>query len=118
VAAGVLSLSMAGQHESAPAQAAGNWLLAHPAGKLGDMKQERYFYYMYYTSQAAAQLGGRFWDGLYPPMVESLLDCQLPTGAWPPEPYAGGSFFGNCWTTALSVLSLTPPYQLLPIYQR
>jgi len=28
------------------------------------------------------------------------------------------SLFGNALSTALVVVSLTPPYQLLPVYQR
>ena len=38
-------------------------------------------------------------------------------GSWPPE---GGNInaFGDLLSTAMAVLSLTPPYQLLPVYQR
>jgi hypothetical protein len=46
---------------------------------------------------------------------------QAANGSWPPEIYTGGpteQIFGNVYTTALAVLSLTPPYQLLPVYQR
>jgi len=28
------------------------------------------------------------------------------------------AMFGNVYSSALAILSLTPPYQLLPIYQR
>jgi len=54
-------------------------------------------------------------------MVEVLLKAQFPDGSWPPEQAletAGVSIFGNALSTALAVLSLTPPYQLLPVYQR
>jgi hypothetical protein len=47
-----------------------------------------------------------------------LLECQQPSGEWPPEPYGSDRIFGNSYTTAMAVLSLTPPLQLLPVYQR
>lgn len=120
VGAGILSLSMGGQHQTEMARKAGDWLLAHPYGKLGQSYGtfDRYFYSMYYCSQAAAQLGGRYWEGIYPPIVNAVLSCQEPSGAMPPEPNRGDVVFGQCYTTALAVLALTPPYQLLPVYQR
>ena len=120
VGAGILSLSMGGQHQTPMAHAAGDWLLAHPYGKLGQSYGtfDRYFYSMYYCSQAAAQLGGHYWEGIYPPIVEAVLNCQQTSGAMPPEPNRGDVVFGQCYSTALAVLALTPPYQLLPVYQR
>ena len=73
---------------------------------------------MYYCSQAAMQLGGRYWQGIYPPIVETLLASQEPGGSWPPERLRGDSVYGSDYTTAMAVLSLTPAYQLLPVYQR
>ena len=120
VGAGILSLSMGGQHQTPMARAAGDWLLAHPYGKLGQSYGtfDRYFYSMYYCSQAAAQLGGHYWEGIYPPIVDAVLNCQESSGAMPPEPNRGDVVFGQCYSTALAVLALTPPYQLLPVYQR
>jgi hypothetical protein len=65
-----------------------------------------------------AQLGGRYWKGFFPPMVEVLLSSQSADGSWPSEPYVPAGAFGNALTTAFAVLALTPPYQLLPVYQR
>ena len=120
VAAGALSLSLAGQHQTPTALAAGNWLLAHPFTRYGEVVggYDRFFYGAYYCSQAAAQLGGRYWEGIYPPLVNALLNSQSPDGSWPVEIGHGDSAFGNVYTTAMAVLSLTPPYQLLPVYQR
>lgn len=120
VGAGILSLSLAGQHHTAMAQAAGDWLLAHPFGRFGETvgTYDRYYYSMYYCSQAAAQLGGRYWEGIFPPLAESLLHSQSPDGSWPAEPNRGDGIFGNVYSTSMAVLSLTPPYQLLPVYQR
>jgi len=118
--AGILSLSMAGQHQSAMALAAGDWLLAHPFHQFGEQIGEfdRYYYSMFYCSQAAAQLGGRYWKGIYPALAESILTTQLPDGSCPTEPNRGDVVFGQCYSTSLAVLALTPAYQLLPVYQR
>jgi len=121
--AGILSLSLAGQHQTPMAQAAGDWLLAHPYRQFGEVigSYDKFFYSTYYCSQAMAQLGGHYWEKFFPPMVEVLLKAQFPDGSWPPEQAletAGVSIFGNALSTALAVLSLTPPYQLLPVYQR
>ena len=119
-AAGILSLSMAGQHQTPVALAAGDWLLAHPYRSFGETfgPWDKFFYSTYYCSQAAAQLGGRYWEGIFPPMVSVLLGTQSSEGAWPAEPRMGDAIFGNEYSTAMAVLSLTPPYQLLPVYQR
>ena len=77
-----------------------------------------FFYSAYYCSQAAAQLGGDYWKGIYAPLADTLLGAQNADGSWPPEPQKKIALFGNAYTTAMAVLSLTPPYQLLPVYQR
>jgi len=128
VGAGILCLSLTGQHETAIALAAGNWLLAHPYKGFGHLASpsDRFFYGAYYSSQAMMQLGGRYWEQFFPSLVDALLNGQLSDGSWPPEVRSGmnvagaGSeaMFGRVYTSALAVLSLTPPYQLLPIYQR
>ena len=128
VGAGILSLSMAGQHQTPMARSAGDWLLAHRFKGFGDLAStsDRFFYGAYYSSQAMMQLGGRYWEQFFPSLVDALLSGQSPDGSWPPEvrsgvPLAGAgseAMFGNVYTSALAVLSLTPPYQLLPIYQK
>jgi len=119
VGAGILSLSLAGEHQSPQALSAGDWLLARPFNYVGESvgTGDRFFYGAYYCSQAAAQLGGRYWEGIYPHIADALLRGQLSDGSWPPEKTGDGAF-GNTYTSAMAVLSLTPPYQLLPVYQR
>jgi hypothetical protein len=120
VGVGILSLSMAGQHQTAIAKAAGEWLLSHPFKAPEDVigEGDRFFYSAYYCSQAMAQLGGRYWEGFFPSLADVLVRSQNANGSWPPEPAHGDAIFGNALTTAMAVLSLTPPYQLLPVYQR
>jgi hypothetical protein len=120
VGAGILSLAMAGQHQTRIAQRAGDWLLLRPFQRFGETVGggDRFFYSVYYCSQAMAQLGGRYWKQFFPSLVNVLLQSQQSTGEWPPEPVGSDRTFGNTYTTAMAVLSLTPPLQLLPVYQR
>lgn len=120
VGAGILSLAMAGQHDTRIAQRAGDWLLNYPFQRFGERvgSGDRFFYSTYYCSQAMAQLGGRHWKQFFPNLVNVLLRSQQSSGEWPPEPYGSDRMFGNTYTTAMAVLSLTPPLQLLPVYQR
>ena len=117
--AGILSLSLAGEHESDLAQNAARWLLSQSFDQYNahSSSLDRYHYSAYYCSQAMFQLGGEYWARFYPPLAATLLRHQNANGSWQPE--AGNdSRFGNVYTTSLMVLALTPPYQLLPIYQR
>lgn len=120
VGAGVLSLALAGQHGTRVAEQAGDWLVQHPFRRFGETvgSGDRFFYSTYYCSQAMAQLGGPRWRQFFPALASTLLGSQERSGAWPPEPYGSDSQFGNAYTTAMAVLSLTPPFQLLPVYQR
>lgn len=118
--AGIVCLAMAGQHNTPMAQAAGNWLINHPYGEFGESygPWDKFFYSTYYCSQAMAQLGGKYWEKFYPPLVEVFLKIQQPDGAFPLEPRQGDAIFGQTYSTAVAVLALTPAYQLLPVYQR
>lgn len=115
----ILSLALGGQHQSAQALMAGNWLLAHPFRIFGEQVggSDRFFYSTYYCSQAAAQLGGQYWTGIFPPIARLLLEAQQPDGSFPVENRNDG-VFGADYSTAMAVLSLTPAYQILPVYQR
>jgi hypothetical protein len=116
---GILSLSLAGEHDSEMAKRAGEYILS------GDFRQYnnstvngRYHYALFYCTQATFQLGGRYWREFYPPVVQTLLDNQARNGSWQPESSSLETVFGNAFTTSLMVLALTTPDQLLPIFQR
>jgi hypothetical protein len=116
---GVLSLEMLGQHtDKEPhlpeALAGGEYLLKHPLTNPGD---EFYYYSIYYGSQAANQLGGKYWDGIYPKIRDTLQPRQRPDGSWPPGPGAEGSA-GPAYSTSMAVLALCVPYHYLPLYQK
>jgi hypothetical protein len=86
----------------------------HPRQHHGD----RYHYGLLTCCQAMYQLGGRHWREFYPSTVEAILANQQPDGSWPAESDQSDNKFGNRYTTALCVLSLSAPNQLLPIFQR
>ena len=121
--AGTLSLSLGGKHQTEMARRAGDWLLAHQFNAYGGAdlsvngRADRFHYSAYYCSQAMAQLGGRYWQGFFPSLVRTFLENQAADGSWMAE-QGEDSMFGPTYSTALSVLTLTPPLQLLPIYQR
>jgi hypothetical protein len=112
-------MTLLGQRDDRLARAAGQWILQHPYTRYNDAvgSRDRFHYGAYYCSQAMFVLGGEYWRQFYPTMAETMVDNQRPAGNWDSE---GGNdaVFGNVYSSALAVLSLTPPYQLLPIYQR
>ncbi len=112
--AGIVSLAMGGRHDSKEARGAGQWMARQRFDRYHGVS--RYHYSAYYCSQAAFQLGADYWSSFYPPLMNALIDNQRPDGSWNSE--RQDSQYGNAYSTALSVLTLTPPYQILPIYQR
>lgn len=117
--AGILSLSLAGRHNTPQAMAAGDWVLAHPFNKYMQRSgiHDRFFYGAFYCSQAMYQLGGKYWEQFYPVLCRTLVDNQNADGSWRAE--EGSDYiFGNVYSSALAVLALSPRYQLLPIFQR
>ncbi|MFG0287765.1 MAG: prenyltransferase/squalene oxidase repeat-containing protein [Rhodopirellula sp. JB044] len=118
VGAGVLCLFLTGHKEPEMEQRCGQWLLKHPYDRYNHKlsTHEHYHYGAYYQSQAALQIGGRTWEQFYPRFVDTFLTHQNGDGSWEPE--LKRPELGRVYTTAMSVLALTPPYQLLPIYQR
>jgi hypothetical protein len=123
--AGVLALAHAGFHNSREAQQSGQWILEHNFNEYNailsinqPLPTDRYHYALLNCTQAMYQLGGRYWQEFFPPTVRTLLANQQPDGSWPIDSQWHDSQFGNAYTTALAVISLGAPNQLLPIFQR
>lgn len=70
-------------------------------------------YAFYYTAQGFFQLGGERWEKFEEWMHSHLVKKQLPDGSWPNDAVASPAY-----STAMTVLALTVPYRMLPIYQR
>lgn len=119
-AVGIVGLAMGGEHKTAIAKRSGRFILRNSFHRYGDRVGggERWFYSTYVCSQAMSQLGGEYWSRFFPTLVPTLLSVQRGDGSWPAEPHSGDSQYGNACTTAFAVLAMTPPLQLLPLYQR
>lgn len=123
--AGILALAHAGFHKSPEARQSGNWLLEHDFVEYNVMMNlgqqqphDRYHYGLFNSTQAMYQLGGKYWEEFFPATVRVLLDNQQPDGSWPSDSHWHDGQFGNAYTTALVVMTLGAPNQLLPVFQR
>ena len=83
----------------------------------GIAKDEYYYYSVYYCSQAANQLGDKYWLQIYPPLRDTLLRHQRPDGSFPPG-QGGEQAAGPAYATAMATLALCVPYHYLPLYQK
>jgi hypothetical protein len=124
--AGILALAHGGLHDSEEARQAGEWLLRQkfePYNRVEPFTtivwhHDRYHYAVFFACQGTYQLGGHYWKEFFPRIVPTLLKNQQADGSWAPESHPNDSRYGNAYTTALMVLSLGAPNQLLPIFQR
>jgi prenyltransferase beta subunit len=106
--AGLLCLEMAGMHGEKVTYKAGDLILASP------LKGGTHLYYTtYYCSQAMFQLGGKYWDQYAPKLYDFLLARQNADGSFQKDESAGPAY-----ATAMGILSLSPSFRQLPIYQR
>ncbi len=123
--AGILALAHAGYHDAPEALRTGDWILQQGFKQYNvhanfnrRFVHDRYHYGLFMCCQGMYQLGGRYWKSFFPPVVETVLANQRPDGSWPSENHHYDARFGNAYTTALVLLTLGAPNQLLPIYQR
>jgi hypothetical protein len=123
--AGILALAHAGQHGAPEAVRSGDWILRMRFDDYNKIERftqgwfnDRYHYGLFNCCQGMYQLGGRYWAEFFPRAVRTVLANQRGDGSWPAESHFHDARFGNAYTTALVVLSLGAPNQLLPIFQR
>jgi squalene cyclase len=112
-AAGVVALYSAGIYEGPEIGKGLEYLMQFlPSDEIA-RREPNYFYYgHYYAVQATWQAGGDYWARWYPAIREELLSRRRPDGSWTslticPE-----------YATAMSLLVLQLPENLLPIFQR
>jgi hypothetical protein len=120
--AGILAMAHAGMHRSEESRRSGDWLLERGFDEynttIPGARSDRYHYGLFICCQAMYQLGGKHWEHFYPPAVKAVLANQQPDGSWPVDSQYHDSPYGSAYTTALVVIMLGAPNQLLPIFQR
>ena len=110
---GVLNLYLLDASARPEAAGGARWLASHPVGDATRMP----YYSMYYATQAAFQAGGDAWPAVWADVQAKLLPSQDKTdGAWPQS--HSGEEPGRVYATSMSLLTLSVPYRLLPVYQR
>lgn len=123
-AAGILALAHSGMHHRPEAVSSADFLLRHDFGDYNRAVEftdyastDRYHYGVFYACQAMYQVGGERWERFFPPTAKTLVANQNGDGSWAPEGDHDAAY-GPVYTTALAVLALNAPSQLLPIFQR
>ena len=119
--AGILALAHAGFHNAPETKKAGDWILEQDFDQYNVVLQynpgwphDRYHYALLNCCQGMYQLGGRHWEEFYPRIVRIVLANQRADGSWPVDSHWHDGQFGSAYTTALVVVSLGAPNQLLP----
>lgn len=112
----VLDLHLLDGGSRAETRAGAAFLARNPV----DDKTEYPYYARYYTTQAAFQVGGDLWPAVWNRTQADLLKLQHEQkdadGSWPPSRTANEP--GQTYATAMSLLTLSVPLRLLPVYQR
>jgi len=124
--AGILAMAHAGLHNSKEARLSGDWLLREGFSRYNEKRfyagksytDDRYHYGVFCACQAMHQLGDEYWQSFFPPVVKVILENQKAEGPWFADSHFMDGRYGNAYTTALMVLTLGAPNQLLPIFQR
>ncbi|MCA9239590.1 MAG: hypothetical protein KDA37_05300 [Planctomycetales bacterium] len=121
---GILALAHASHHKRPEARTAADFILREGFPKYNETnlynpanRSERYHYSVCQCTLAMHQMGGEYWTEYFPPTAESLLANQSADGSWDAESNRD-TLYGQSYTTALVVIALSTPNQLLPIFQR
>ena len=109
--AAILCLELCGKHLD-PASMKGAKYLKKTYGVLAGHGQR--YYGLYYTAQGLFQIGGPVWRGFATWMYDTFVPQQRADGSWG----GAGNNGSDVYATAMTVLSFTVPYRMLPIYQR
>jgi hypothetical protein len=111
---GILVLELLGEKNSPEARRAGDFLIKNAPTP---NNAEFYYYAVYYVCQAVNQLGGKYWDEVYPKVRDGVLALQEDDGSFAPGSFADHAP-GEAYRTSMACLALCVPYRYLPLYQR
>jgi hypothetical protein len=110
-AAGVVALQSAGVYEGREIEKGLAYLMRHLPRPNVYHYQTHYFYGHYYAVQAMWQAGGEDWERWYPAARDEMIGLQKGDGRWTDQ-------VCDEYGTAMSLLVLQMPNDLLPIFQR
>jgi hypothetical protein len=120
--AGILALGHAGFHNSVEAKRAAESILSYSFEIYNDNqplpRRDRYHYSLFMCCQGMYQMGSPYWEQFFPRTVRAVLAHQNSDGSWDAESFQRDRKYGNSYTTALVILAVGAPNQLLPIFQR
>ncbi len=108
-AAGVAAVFYAGIYEGRDIERALAYLEKFTPGK--SQEQTHFYYGHYYAVQAMHFAGGSHWRTWWPAIRDDLIAKQAADGSWSGE---GGTEYG----TAMALIILQLPNNLMPIFQR
>jgi len=120
VGGGILCLLLGGEEIGPQVKEGVDWIFKHPFEPYGRSWEpgDRYHYSAFYCSQAMGLIGGPVFRDFYPGLLRILSEHQHADGSWDVEQFHEESSYGEVYTTALAVLALSPPYQMLETYKR
>ena len=111
-AAGLVGLYTSGIHEGDVIDQGLDYLIQFRPSSGRLRNTQHYHYGHYYAVQAAWHAGGNYWREWYPSIRDELLNQQSLRGGWPDH------WIGPEYATAMSLLVLQTPNNLLPIFER
>ncbi len=111
-AAGVVALYSAGIYEGAEIEQGLEYLLRFEPGGPAFRSETHYYYGHYYAAQAMWQAGDTYWGRWYPAIRQELIARQNIDGSWTDR------MICDEYGTAMALIVLQMPNNLLPIFQR
>ncbi len=111
-AAGIVALHSAGLYGGPEVERGLRYLNQFQPRRPSARYEGHYFYGHYYAVQAMWRAGGELWDAWYLAIRDELIATQLPDGAWPDATVCAE------YGTAMALIILQMPSNVLPIFQR
>ncbi len=111
-AAALVALYTAGVHEGDIIDRGLQYMMQFRPSGVRRRDSQHYHYGHYYAVQAAWHAGGDDWQTWYSAIREDLLSMQSNQGSW------SNRWIGPEYATAMSLLVLQTPNNLLPIFER
>lgn len=111
-AAAVATMYSAGEYEHPVSQGALAFTLRVLQGSRGLRSGGHEYYTRLYVGQTMWVSSPENWNRYFPSDRDFLLNNQLPNGSW------NDNMTGEIFSTAVAILTLQLPYELVPVYQR